>query len=146
MECRFLVPGKPCTQGSKDQFGREANKRLPGWRSDARQAARDERPHDWPMGAWVVVTFTASFARPQSHYGSRGGHPYLKPDAPTHPGRVGDVDKVARALLDALTGVLWHDDDQVVHLNARKDYAHHGEAPGLFCTVTPLEGHEVHLQ
>lgn len=33
-----------------------------------------------------------------------------------------DIDKLARATLDALTGVLFVDDAQVVHLEARKHY------------------------
>jgi Holliday junction resolvase RusA-like endonuclease len=33
-----------------------------------------------------------------------------------------DIDKLARAVLDALTGVLWKDDSQVVQLTAWKSY------------------------
>jgi Holliday junction resolvase RusA-like endonuclease len=136
---RFTVPGKPCTQGSKDQFGREANRRLPGWRSDARQAALAAAPVGWDPAAPVLVAFTAFFARPRSHYGSRRGEPYLRPDAPPYPGRVGDVDKIARALLDALTGILWNDDDQVIDLHGRKLYAAIGVAPSTFVTVTRVD-------
>lgn len=132
----FDVPGKPCTQGSKDQFGREANKRLPGWRSDARQAARDALPTPWDRAGWFAVSFDAYFVRPASHYGRRKGTPYLKPDAPAFPGRVGDVDKLARALLDALTGLIWGDDDQVVLLTGRKLYAAQGEPAALKVRVT----------
>jgi Holliday junction resolvase RusA-like endonuclease len=32
------------------------------------------------------------------------------------------VDKLCRAVLDALTGILYHDDAQVVSLNASKRY------------------------
>jgi Holliday junction resolvase RusA-like endonuclease len=42
--------------------------------------------------------------------------------------RSGDVDKLARSVLDSLTGVLFHDDAQVVHLVVSKDY---GDAPGV---------------
>lgn len=132
----FVVPGKPCTQGSKDQFGREANKRLPGWRSDARQAALAAAPAGWDRVGWFAVSFDAYFPRPKAHYGCRKGIPYLKPDAPAFPGRVGDVDKLARALLDALTALIWDDDDQVVLLTGRKLYANLGEHPRLEVRVT----------
>jgi crossover junction endodeoxyribonuclease RusA len=131
---RFIIPGKPCTQGSKDQFGREANKRLPGWRSDARQAARDSIRGSWDLSLPYQVAFSAFYARPKNHtIGGRGL--ILKADAPDFPGRVGDIDKVARALLDAMTHVLWNDDDQVVDLHGRKRYAGLGMMPCLCVTV-----------
>lgn len=40
-----------------------------------------------------------------------------------------DVDKLSRCILDALTGVVWLDDAQVVALRASKRYARAGEVP-----------------
>lgn len=40
-----------------------------------------------------------------------------------------DVDKLTRAAVDALKGVLWRDDSQIVDLRARKRYADAGEHP-----------------
>lgn len=118
----FVISGKPCTQGSKDQFGRETNRRLPGWRSDARDAAYKAMPPDWRTDAKYLVTFFPFFERPKTHTVGRKGL-VLKDGAPEFPGRVGDVDKIERALLDALTGVLWDDDDQVVGGLKLKGYA-----------------------
>lgn len=42
-----------------------------------------------------------------------------------------DLDKLARAVLDALTGLAWRDDSQVVALTCTKRYAGLTEAPGL---------------
>lgn len=134
----FIIPGKPCTQGSKDQFGRETNKRLPGWRSDAREAARHVLPTTWDPSRSMRVQAAAYFQRPASHYGRRNGGPYLKPDAPRFPGRVGDVDKLARALLDALTHILWNDDDQVVALTITKHYTEPADYPRLAVRVAML--------
>jgi hypothetical protein len=47
--------------------------------------------------------------------------------------RSGDVDKLARACLDALTGVLFADDAQVISLMVTKDWAVKG--PGLWLEV-----------
>lgn len=56
----------------------------------------------------------------------------------------GDVDKLARAVLDALTDAnVWGDDGQVVHLIVRKDYPGTAEvwgqtAPGVRVLVEPI--------
>ena len=47
-----------------------------------------------------------------------------------------DVDKLCRAALDAMTGVLWRDDSQVYALSALKEYAKQDEAPHLIITVS----------
>jgi len=46
-----------------------------------------------------------------------------------------DLDKLCRAALDALTGVLWKDDSQVYALSALKTYAKAGEPPRVIVTV-----------
>lgn len=135
----FIVPGKPCTQGSKDQFGREANKRLPGWRSDARDAARQALAGhtDWPMDAPMTVSLAAFHQRPK-HHTVAGRGKIVKDSAPAHPGRVGDLDKIARALLDAMTGIAWNDDDQVVRIHADKLYSDLNRSPRLTVTIFPF--------
>jgi len=49
-----------------------------------------------------------------------------------------DLDKLLRAVKDALTKVVWHDDSQVVEVIARKRYTQPGEAPSAAIVVTPL--------
>lgn len=46
-------------------------------------------------------------------------------------GRVGDIDKLERAMLDAFTGILYDDDSQVVALKGIKVYVREGEQPGV---------------
>lgn len=55
---------------------------------------------------------------------------YPRPKKPTHdfPAR-NDVDKAARSCLDALTGIAWQDDQQVVQLLVSKAFAGAG-GPG----------------
>lgn len=43
----------------------------------------------------------------------------------------GDIDNIAKGPLDAATGRLWVDDDQIVDLKATKEYVPHG-TPGFF--------------
>ena len=51
-----------------------------------------------------------------------------------------DVDKLARCILDALTGVVWKDDAQVISLRASKRYAQPEEAPRVDIWVWGLDG------
>lgn len=80
----------------------------------AASQARTEAPTQQPVG--IAIAFV--FVRPKSHYTSKGE---LRAGAPSHPGKP-DIDKLCRAVLDALTGILYHDDAQVVSLSASKRY------------------------
>jgi crossover junction endodeoxyribonuclease RusA len=135
----IVVVGTPRPQGSKDQFGREASKGLPAWRSDIRTAAGEL---EWDTAAYweppVVMSITFRFERPNTHYlpaNSRRAARELRLDAPTYPmPRNGsDLDKLVRAVLDALTGLVYRDDSQVVHIETWKQY---GERPGADITVS----------
>jgi crossover junction endodeoxyribonuclease RusA len=49
-----------------------------------------------------------------------------------------DLDKLVRAVLDALTGVAWTDDGQVSVIQATKRYALTGEPAGASVTISAL--------
>lgn len=120
----FVVAGIPAPQGSKRAFVRggrvslvESCARVKPYRalvSLAASQARTEAPTQQPVG--IAIAFV--FVRPKSHYTSKGE---LRAGAPSHPGKP-DIDKLCRAVLDALTGILYHDDAQVVSLSASKRY------------------------
>lgn len=123
---RVEVPGTPRPQGSKIAIRpgvlREQSKGLPAWRARIAQFASDSaRLYGWPLtdvGVNVDCLFTTS--RPKSHLTSKG---VLRAHAPMFPGRgFGDVDKLARAALDGITGVLIADDSQVVRLRVVREY------------------------
>ncbi|MCR4339570.1 MAG: RusA family crossover junction endodeoxyribonuclease [Gemmatimonadaceae bacterium] len=61
--------------------------------------------------------------RPAGHYGTGRNAGTVRPCAPEWPTTKPDADKLTRALLDALTGVAYVDDSQVVHLGIRKEWA-----------------------
>lgn len=65
----------------------------------------------------VRVVLIFHFTRPKSHYTSTGK---LKTSAPldVYPARRGDIDKLCRSTLDAITGPLIKDDAQVTSLEA----------------------------
>jgi crossover junction endodeoxyribonuclease RusA len=127
----LFVPGRPAPQGSKRHVGNgilvESSKALAPWRTTvawhAAQAATQLL--DGPIA--VEVQFV--MPRPTSL-------PKRKP-TPPHVKRP-DVDKLIRAILDALSGVIWHDDSQVVDLHPTKRYAELNEQPGAHIHVRSL--------
>lgn len=151
----FTVRGLPAPQGSKRAFrnkhsGRiqqvESSKRVAPWRSDVRDAAMAAldnevlggRPNPgYALTGPVAVELAFRWPRPKGHYGTGRNAGVLKPAAPVWPATLPDLDKLARAVLDALTGIVWVDDAQVVDLGLRKRYAD-GEGPGVTVTVSDL--------
>ena len=143
----FTVLGKPATQGSKTYKGRgvmvDSCKRLKGWRQLVSKKAKSLRPSGWyaRLNAPICVSVVFVFARANDQYiNNTPGPDRLKPDAPQHcTKRIGDVDKLSRAILDSLSeGVVYNDDAQVIDLIAHKRYANDREQPCAIITVTAL--------
>lgn len=146
------VRGLPIPQGSKvaNRFGRgvrDANAtRLKVWRGQVAAAAadavryEDDVPFTGPVKAWLRFTFI----RPASHYRSGRNAHLLRDSAPLFPGHgCGDIDKLQRAIFDALTDAdVWADDTQVVDVRARKMYAGEDELAldraGVDIIIEPL--------
>lgn len=124
-----LIAGKARVIHSGPKFGP-----LHAWREAIATEARAAHVRDELLTEAVGVNLTFRMPRPQSHYTPRGP---LRPSAPVFPaGRVGDIDKLARAVLDAVTGVLIADDAQVVELVARKVYVDRWVQPGVAVEVS----------
>jgi len=130
MTCHFTVPGRPLSKGSMRPvtskttgkvFLKPSNPNLKLWTSDvkafAAQAWKDVLT-DGPV--WLDLLYR--FSRPKSHYGTGKNASVLKPGAPKHPIGRPDIDKLERAVLDALTGVVYRDDSQVVSVFQTKEY------------------------
>ena len=143
----FTVLGKPAPQGSKTYKGRgvmvDSCKRLKAWRQLVRKAAKDLRPCDWHarLNAPICISVVFVFARANDQYvNNTPGLDRLKPDAPQHcTKRIGDVDKLCRAILDSLSeGIVYNDDAQVIDLIAHKRYANDREQPCAIITVSAV--------
>jgi len=144
MNYSFTVWGIAAPQGSKRHVGKgvmlESSDRVRPWRQDVRFAALEERPPNWDMATPMRLDLVFWFPRPASHYGTRNGISYLKANAPIEPvsARIGDIDKLQRAVFDALTGVAYMDDRQVVEVEARKAYLMGPDAaPYAHITIAP---------
>ena len=122
MPITFSVDGNPVPQprpkiSTRGGFGRayvEAKHPVHEYRASLAAAALQAGavPHDEP----VSVVIDAVFERPKSHLNKAG----VKATAPKLPRC--DVDNIAKAVLDALTGHAWLDDAQVQRLVVEKTY------------------------
>jgi crossover junction endodeoxyribonuclease RusA len=121
---RARVVGIPVTQGSKRAVMRgkragmiDANDaKLRPWRDAVRSTVVDALgPDSTATTGPVRVVLAFALPRPASAPKTRRTWPMGA--------RSGDVDKLARAVLDALTdAAVWHDDAQVLDLHVLKDY------------------------
>jgi crossover junction endodeoxyribonuclease RusA len=111
---RFIVEGKPASQGSMTavfnaRLGvsrvRHANApALSKWRAAIRKEAKLQGAMKWdgPIGIYISFGIKAPIDK-------RHGYP-----------KAPDLDKLTRAVLDALTGVCYIDDSQVTTLDVEK--------------------------
>jgi crossover junction endodeoxyribonuclease RusA len=129
---RFFVPGIPAPQGSHKAFMprgarfpviTDDNAHTRPWRAMVALVGSQHGSGDLLEGA---LTLTAKFYLPR---------PRTLPKRITEPTRKPDLSKLIRAIEDALTGVLWKDDPQVVLTIAKKLYG----SPGCEITIKPVE-------
>jgi Holliday junction resolvase RusA-like endonuclease len=134
MIIRFDILGKPAPRGSKRAFpirrkdgslgvvvSDETGERGRLWMAMVREAARGALPPNWVVHSGPVKLFVVFHrSRPKAHYTTKGA---VKPSAPAHPTVKPDLTKLLRALEDALTGIVWRDDSQIIYQAASKEYA-----------------------
>ncbi|MDU7384096.1 MAG: RusA family crossover junction endodeoxyribonuclease [Schaalia turicensis] len=138
----FFVPGTPAPQGSKRYLGNgrmvESSKRVKPWRADIRAQAL--QTFKQPLTGAIRLDLHFVMPRPNSHYGTGRNAHKLKESAPASHIQKPDLDKLVRAVGDALTGVAYVDDSQVVggaHMKRWTDGA--SDRAGVYVTVVPLE-------
>jgi Holliday junction resolvase RusA-like endonuclease len=111
---RTRVHGTPQQQGSKNQFGAESNAaKLKPWRASVAQAVGEAWGGKPALLGPVRISVTFGFMRPKAHYRTGKNAHILRDDAPTYKTSTPDGDKLARAIGDALTGVVYKDDSQI---------------------------------
>ena len=105
MTRRFAVFGLPAPQGSKRHVGEgrmvESSKRVKPWRRQVAAAYADHSFGDMLDGP-VSVTVDFYLPRPKAHYSTGRNAGALKPSAPAEHLTMPDLDKLTRAVGDAL--------------------------------------------
>lgn len=147
----FEIPGKPMT------WSRTAVNFGSGRKAQARFITPTDRRNRMAVIAdlwnrlgeprfeknvWLGMTCEFIFDRPQNHFGTGRNAGVLKErhrhDRPTSGVNGGDLDNLVKLIGDALNGVAYRDDAQIVELVARKRYAEPGEVCATRVTLTPL--------
>jgi len=125
----FNVLGRAAPAGSKRAFAHaktgkvmvmDANRNAAPWKSQVAAAGHEAMGGQCLLEGPLYVRMTFRVRRPKSHYGANGdlkqrfekAWPAVKPD----------VLKLARGVEDGLTGVVWHDDAQIVEEFLTKTY------------------------
>lgn len=123
---QIIIPIRAYPQGSKRHVGNgrmieQAGQNLKTYRHAVATLARIKHPT--PLDGALNVSVVFEFTRPKKHY-IRG---ILRNNAPPYPypAKRGDIDKLLRSTLDALTGVWFHDDAQVVRVCGLIRWAQH---------------------
>lgn len=146
----FFVPGLAKTAGSKKAIpmfsgqgpGRTFVRSLvvddtgaagKNWRAVVQLFAKQALPPNFLLRCPINLHLTFRQVRPKSHWGKKG----LKASAPALPTTRPDVLKLARAVEDALTGIVWVDDAQICTETLWKRY---GENPGVMVCISEDTG------
>lgn len=145
---RIWVPGEPQPGGSKRAYvvpGKGGGKPRAAVVDDAKgskdwksrvalfagQAMAGRSVFAGPVSVRVLF-FTA---RPKDHFGTGRNAGRLKSGTLPYPTKKPDATKLWRSTEDALTGVVWKDDVQVVKQTIEK---HWGDNPGALIDVSPI--------
>jgi Holliday junction resolvase RusA-like endonuclease len=154
----FTVHGVAAPAGSKRGFYNQKAKRViitddsrrsRPWKAQVSDAAAEAMEGQGPvfhgklLDGPLSLRITFYMPRPKGHFRSAKqaeatGRP-LRPSAPAYPTVKPDVSKLVRAVEDALTGVVWRDDAQVVTQFAAKLY---GEPARCDVLVEPAGAQE----
>lgn len=134
-EVRFFVPGVPQPKGNhragrRDRRAKvyDTNDKLGPWeRAVAAAALPWHSLHPEILDGPVALELRFTLPRPKT---------VRRPWPTARSG--GDLDKLIRAVGDALAGLLYADDSQVVKVTAEKTYAAPTESVGCFVAVRAL--------
>ena len=132
----FRVIGEPQTQGSKRAFAKNGRAwvvetggaKHKSWREAVASEARAALGGAPLLTGPLEITLVFALPRPASAPKRRRTWPIGA--------RSGDVDKLARAVLDAITGTIARDDAQVIGLEVSKDY---GDPPGVTVLIEEVK-------
>ena len=135
----MFIPGIPASKGSYRPItgrsrttGKPVTRLIPmdrkerPWRDHVRDTILSHKHPTIPPNSYVKIETTFYLPRPKTIPPSKRKHPTVKPD----------IDKLQRALYDAITEThIWNDDCQITDVISHKRYA--DDTPtGVFLTIT----------
>ncbi|MCP4549492.1 MAG: RusA family crossover junction endodeoxyribonuclease [bacterium] len=147
----FFTPGAPIAKGnhrinrSAGRIYDAAGAALTAWEKTVSYCASIAPRDGWRID--LPVTMTVEFLIPREVIQGKPGKQRKIRRQGTLPGKrgTGDLDKLLRAIGDALEGVLLNDDSQIVSITASKRFTVAGEIPGAQVTLLRAPGAQVAL-
>lgn len=146
----FFVPGIPKPGGSKRVFHNkrtgkamvtDACKTNKDWRAVVANTAlyaMSDNKFDKFESEPLHLSVVFFMPRPKGHYRTGKNAHLLRQSAPAYPTTKPDATKLLRALEDALTGILWRDDAQIVLQMVSKKYVPNEYSCGAMVTVRTM--------
>lgn len=148
---QFFVPGTPAPGGSKRFKGHFQRRTAAGkiariplivddcarnasWRQTVQVFAAQAYKGP-PLTVPLAISATFVLTRPRGHYGTGKNAHIVKASAPKYPTTKPDATKLFRSTEDALTGIIWRDDAQIVAQTVKKEY---GDTPGVKLLITVM--------
>lgn len=140
----FFVPGIPKPGGSKKAFRHAKTGKIivtdsckgnKDWRAVVALAAT-EAFREGPLTGPLQVEFGFCLLRPKGHFGTGKRAAEIRSSAPTYPTVKPDTTKLIRSTEDAMTGIVWRDDSQIVIQHGTKVYS---DRAGCLVTVRELD-------
>jgi len=123
----FTVYGKPAPAGSKKGFYNAKARRViitddskhsRPWKAQVSDAAAEAMDGRVLINGPLELRLAFYVPRPKGHFGAKG----VRPSAPVSPAVKPDLLKLARAVEDALSGIVYRDDAQIVRELLAKQY------------------------
>lgn len=112
------------------------DEKLGPWREAIGWAARNVYQGE-VLDCLLTMSLVFIRPRPKSHYGTGRNERVLKDSAPAAPGSTPDAGKLARAVEDALSKVIYTDDSLLVDTYHSKRYCHRWEPERVIVTIRP---------
>lgn len=121
MMISITIPGDPVAQGRPrvTRFGTYDPEKSRDYKAFVKYCALEVKP-DSPLDRPLAVTVRAFFPMPKSKSKRWHTAALLGDERPT---KKPDADNIAKIVCDALNGILWKDDSQIVILLVTKRYA-----------------------
>lgn len=127
----FTVLGTPAPAGSKRGFYNpkakrviitDDSKRSRPWKALVSDAAAEAMNGDGLLGGPLLLKALFIVPRPKGHFGTGANAKFVRLSAPPYPTTKPDATKLLRAVEDAMTGIVYRDDAQIVVQEVRKLY------------------------
>ena len=116
---KFIVNTRPKPQQRHRSNGRYHYDPSSKVKKDFLKSAGIYRPKK-PISKNIDLEFIFCYKRPKNHYRMKNKKLALKIDAPQYKGTKADIDNIAKLYIDAMNGVFYKDDCQIVNLTASK--------------------------